>query len=411
MMTFLEVLRMSFGALAANRARSALTVLSITIGAFAIVVMSSLADSGFKTLERGIEELGGARILIVAQKRPERGEAKQIAYARGLTLTDRERTFTGLPHIESLTLFSRLGRKEVMADSGLRHTTSVLAADAGFFDVFRMNVGRGRAFTDEENRGRAALCVVGHKLAEKVGPTPTQPLGGFLSVGPLRCRVIGVLADNDRFGTNFGFDWTDLVITPGEAMGDLDPSVVSRAAVFMKTDDPSSNDIVKRLINARLSARHPGVDDFTLFDFSGVMTRFRAIFAGMELIVALLAGIALLVGGVGVMNMMLVAVSERVKEIGVRKALGARPRAIGVQFLTEAVVLSMLGGATGVVTGLGVAVGASLLIARALAPWQLSLAPWAAISALAVTMAIGVGFGWIPAKKAAGLDPVEAMRR
>jgi putative ABC transport system permease protein len=410
-MTYFEVLRMAFGALAANRARSALTVLSITIGAFAIVVMSSLADSGFKTLERGIEELGGARILFVLQKKPERGEGKQFAYARGLTLTDRERTFEGIPHVAGLTLFSRLGWKEVTAESGQRASTSVVAADPGFFDVFRMKVGRGRAFTEEENRGRASLCVVGHKLAEKIGPTPNEPLGGFLTVGPLRCRIVGVLADNERFGTNFGFDWTNLVVVPGEAMGDLDPAVLQSASVFVKTDDPASNDMVKRLVNARLSARHPGVDDFTLIDFSGVMGRFRAIFAGMELIVALVAGIALLVGGVGVMNMMLVAVSERVKEIGIRKALGARPRAIGVQFMTEAVLLSTLGGTTGVVTGIGVAVAASALIARGLSTWQLSLAPWAIVAALVVTMVIGIGFGWLPAKKAASLDPIEAMRR
>jgi putative ABC transport system permease protein len=289
--------------------------------------------------------------------------------------------------------------------------TSVVAVDARFFEVFRMRVGRGRAFTEEENRGRAALCVVGHKLAEKIGPTPSEPLGRFLSVGPLRCRIAGVLANNDRFGVGFGFDWTDLVITPSETMGDLEPRVLERAAVFIQTDAPTSNELVKRLLNVRLSARHPGVDDFTLLDFSGVMERFGAIFAAMELIVALLAGIALFVGGVGVMNMMLVAVSERVKEIGIRKALGARPRAIGVQFLAEAVLLSMIGGATGVLSGLATAVAASALIARSLTTWQMSLAPWAAVSALVVSLVIGVGFGWLPAKKAARLDPIEAMRR
>jgi putative ABC transport system permease protein len=410
-MSSLEILRMALGALAANRGRSALTVLSITIGAFAIVVMSSLADSGFKTLEHGIEELGGARIIFVVQKEPERGEAKRSAYRRGFTLVDRDRMLDEVPHVESRSLFSRLWKKEVLAESGRRARTSVIAADAGFFDVFHMRVDRGRAFTDEENRARAPVCVVGHKLAEKIGPAPTEALGGFVTVGALRCRIIGVLADNDRVGTNFGFSWTDLVIAPGETMGELDPAVLSSAAVFLKTDSPSSNDVVKRLVNARLSARHPGVDDFTLFDFAGIMGSFRAIFAGMELIVALLAAIALFVGGVGVMNMMLVAVSERVREIGVRKALGARPRAIGAQFLTEAVLLSVLGGWTGVVTGLLTAILASTLIARAFSTWQMSLAPSAVVAALVVTLLIGVGFGWLPARKAAALDPTEAMRR
>src|SRR5215216_1282271 len=143
-MSFFQTLRMALGALASNRARSALTVLSITIGAFAIVVMSSLAESGLVTLQRSIEELGGARILMVLQKTPERAEAKQAAYARGLTLNDRERLFEGIPHVEGLSMFSRLWHQEVMAESGLRASTSVVAADSRFFDVFRMKVARGR---------------------------------------------------------------------------------------------------------------------------------------------------------------------------------------------------------------------------------------------------------------------------
>lgn len=410
-MRVLDVLRMAGSALVANRGRSLLTVLSITIGAFAIVVMSSLADSGFRTLEKGIEELGGARILFVAPKKPERGEGKETAYAKGFTLTDRDRTFEGIPHVEAISLFARMGRREVSSEKGVRARTSVVAGDAGFFNVFHMRVGRGRSFTDDENRGRASVCVVGHKLAERIGLAEADPLGGFLTVGEVRCRIIGVFADNERFGTNFGFDWTNLVVLPSESMSDHDPSVATRAMMFVKTDDPRSNEIVKRLVNARLSARHPGLDDFTLVDFSGIMGKFRAVFAGMEVVVALLAGIALLVGGVGVMNMMLVAVSERVKEIGVKKALGAPPRAIGAQFLAEAVLLSMFGGGFGVASGVGVATLASILISRALGQWSFSLAPTAAISALAVTMVIGVGFGWLPAKRAAALDPIEAMRQ
>lgn len=407
-----ETVRIAVGALGASRGRSVLTVLSITIGAFAIVVMSSLAESGLRTMERGIEELGGARMLLVVQKTPERGEAKQYAYSQGLSLNARDRVFRDLPHVRDLSLFARVGKKEVLAASGARATTDVVATDTQFFDVFRMRVAHGRAFTEEENRGRARLCVVGHKLAAKLGLDATGPLalGAILEVGPMRCRIQGVLADNDRFGVRFGFDWTDLVVVPSETYGDLDPQVGGRASVLVQTDDPASNDAVKRLVNARLVARHPGVDDFSLLDFSGIMKRFGAVFAAMELIVALLAGIALLIGGVGVMNMMLVAVSERVREIGIRKALGARPSAIGAQFLTEAVLLSMAGGGAGVASGLAVAFGASRLIASFLTTWQTSLAPVAAAVALAVSVGIGVIFGWLPAKNAAKLDPILAMR-
>jgi putative ABC transport system permease protein len=410
-MSIFQILRMATGALSANRARSTLTVLSITIGAFAIVVMSSLAESGLLTLSKGVEDLGGARIIMVWQKWPEKGENKQFAYARGLSLADRERVFEGIPHVAGVSLYKSLGPQEVTAESGARATTSVLAADARFVDVFRLRIARGRAFTEDENRGREAVCIVGPKLAEKIGPAPTDPLGRFLTVGSVRCRIEGVFADNERFGVRFGFDWNDLVVVPSETMGDRDRSVQEWGQMIVQTDAPASNDLVKRLISARLSARHPGLDDFGLFDFNGMMESWKKIDQAMQLIVAVLAGIALFVGGVGVMNMMLVAVSERVKEIGIRKALGARPRAIGAQFLTEAVFLSTLGGTTGVITGLGVALLASTLLARSISTWQVSLAPWAAISALVVTMLIGIGFGWLPARKAASLDPIEAMRR
>lgn len=403
-----ELARLAWSALGARRGRSALTVLSIAIGAFAIVLMTSLAESGLQTIARDIEELGGARILLVVQKRPERGEAKQNLYPRGITLADRDRLFADIPHVASLTLFSRLGKKEVVADTGARATTSVVASDAGFFEVFRMRVARGRAFTDDENRARQPVCVVGHKLVAKMG---AGEVGQFLSVGPMRCRVIGVFADNDRFGTNFGFDWTDLVVVPGESMGDREPLVRMKSGVFLNTDAPSSNDIVKRIVNARFVGRHPGVDDFTLFDLSGAMQKFHVIFAVMEMLVALLAGIALLVGGVGVMNMMLVAVSERVGEIGLRKALGASPRAIGLQFLVESCLLSVAGGGAGIAAGVLTSIGAGALIVRLLPRWQLSLAPGAMLAAIVATLAIGIAFGWLPARRAAQLDPVEAMRR
>jgi putative ABC transport system permease protein len=407
----LETLRLALAGLAARRGRSTLTILSITIGAFAIVVMSALASSGLRTMERGIEELGGARIVMVVPKVPERAEDKQAAYRRGFTLADRDRYVAGIPHVAGVTLFTRLGKKEVQAESGLRATTSVVAADARFFDVFRMKVARGHAFTDEEDRGRAPTCVVGHKLAEKIGPAPSEPLGRLLSVGGLRCRIEGVFADNDRFGVGFGFDWTDLVVVPGESMSDVDPRAVERATLFVQTDAPAANDLVKRIVNARLSARHPGVDDFTLFDFSHMMESFRFVFAAMELVVAVLAGISLFVGGVGVMNMMLVAVSERTVEIGIRKALGASPRAIGAQFLAESTLLATLGGGIGVAAGLGTAALASTLIARSIKSWQPDFAPWAAAGALGVAVGLGILFGWLPAKRAAALDPIEAIRR
>jgi putative ABC transport system permease protein len=180
--------------------------------------------------------------------------------------------------------------------------------------------------------------------------------------------------------------------------------------VLVQTDDVRSNNAVMRLLNARLIARHPGVDDFSLLDFSGVMARFGAIFTAMKLIIAVLAGISLLVGGVGVLNIMLVAVSERAREIGVRRALGARRSSIAAQFLSEACLLASGGGAMGVLLGLGVAFAMSRLIVHFLPAWQPSLAPSAALFAEGSTLIIGAVFGVLPARRASNLDPASAMR-
>ena len=161
---------------------------------------------------------------------------------------------------------------------------------------------------------------LGSSIVFVIGTLQGEPLGALISVGPsLRCRVVGVLAAINR-PRMFDFDWMNLVVVPGETMIDAEPKAPEGGCLFVTTDSPASHDIVKRLINARMMQRHPGLDDFTILDFSQAMAQFQLTFKIIEVIVAVLAGIALFVGGVGVMNMMLVAVSERVKEIGLAKA-------------------------------------------------------------------------------------------
>ncbi|WP_437681751.1 ABC transporter permease [Sorangium sp. So ce131] len=396
-------------ALSAHRLRSMLTVLSITIGAFAIVLMSSLAESGITTLSRGIEETGGARLILLAPKVPERAEGKQGMYPPGFERRDKERLFAGVPHVTEVVMFASLGMQDILSEQGKQARTDLVAADSGFFDTFRMRVGRGRAFSEEEDQGRARVCVVGHQLAEKLWRG--DPLGRSVTIGALRCRVVGVLADNDRFGVDFGFDWVDVLIAPLETVIDVEGRGRVEATIVAKTADVSANDPVKRILNARLLERHRGVDDFTIYDFSAVMAQLKKMFAIAEVIVALIAGVALLIGGFGVMNMMLVSISERVREIGIRKALGAAPGDISAQFLCEAVLLSGSGGLFGALGGALAAALVAPLLRGFLPAWVGSISTAAVAAAMAVSLGVGVGFGWLPARRAGRLDPVVAMRR
>jgi putative ABC transport system permease protein len=406
---WLGYLAIAAKALSGHKLRSMLTVLSITIGAFAIVLMSSLAESGLTTLSRGIEELGGARLILLVPKVPERAEHKRGMFAPGFERKDMGRLFDRVPHLVETTMYASLGTRDITSDQGKQERTDLVAGDSRFLDAFRMRVGRGRSFSEEENQRRARVCVVGPKLAKKLWKG--DPIGRSVTLGALRCRVIGVLADNDRWGVGFGFDWLDLLVAPLEAAADVEPTARVETVIVAKTDDARANDPVKRILNARLLARHHGVDDFTLYDFSTIMTKFEAIFTIMESIVGLIAGVALIIGGVGVMNMMLVSVSERVREIGIRKALGAAPGDISAQFLCEAALLSGFGGLLGTLGGALGAALASALIKSFLPTWIGSVSTAAATAAMAVSLGVGVGFGWLPARRAGRLDPIAAMRR
>jgi len=411
---WLEYLRIARKVLWAHRFRSLLTVLSVTFGAFSIVLMSSLAESGLNTLAKGLEDLGGARLVDVGANKPERAENKMVSYSRGITVEDREVLFQAVPFVVERSMFSELWRRDVAGDSGVFTRTDVVAADGGFLDLFRMRLARGRGFTEEENKGHAKVCIVGHKLAQKLWGTEQgtpDALGRWLTVGGLRCQVIGQLADQDRWGINFGFDWLDVLVVPLQTYAGYDPEVQKQVEILFKTDDAAHNEPVKRIINALLVSRHHDVDDFKIFDFANFMDKFHQMFAIMEVIVGFIAGIALLVGGVGVMNMMLVSVSERVREIGIRKAIGASPFDIGAQFLCEAIVLSGSGGAIGVSTGVLAAILTGILIKSARPMWVSVIATNAVVTALVVSILVGLIFGFFPARRAGKLDAITAIRR
>jgi putative ABC transport system permease protein len=306
-------------------------------------------------------------------------------------------------------MYAPLWRRDVLGDSGVTNRTDLVAADSGMIPLFKMKLAKGRTFTEEENQQHAKVCVVGDKLAQKLWDG--DALGRWLSVMGTRCRVVGQLADQNRWGINMGFDWLDVAVLPYNTLADVDPTVPQAVAIILTTEDARYNEVVKRILNAILVDRHHGIDDFTLFDMSMFMDKFNQLFAVMKLIVGFVAGIALLVGGIGVMNMMLVSVSERVREIGIRKAIGASPRDIAAQFIWESIVLAGSGGIIGVAGGNGVSILSGALISMFNHTWVTVVAYRAVISALSVAIGIGVLFGFFPARRAGRLQAIEAMRR
>ena len=405
----LAILGLAARALQAHRFRALLTVLSVAIGAFAIVLMSSLAQSGFATLKRSIEQVGGARMLLIVPKTPEREEVKGRAYRLGLTERDADALFASLPHAEQHTRYANFRSRPTTGARGASSRADLVAADAQFMPALRFRVARGRELTASDQEQRARVCVIGHAVAEAL--YAGDALGRWLTIDGSRCRVVGVLAPSDRFGFNIGFDWEKLVLIPATTGADWFAEMPRSSLLLVVTDDVEANDTVMRILNARLVERHHGIDDFSLINFSALLRKFYAAFVIMEVIAGCLAGVALVIGGIGIMNMMLVSVSERTREIGIQKALGARPAELGAQFLAEAALLSLAGGLAGTALGVGLASAASFGVRRLMASWM-GMTSWVAVGvSLVSALGIGVGFGWLPARRAAQLSPVEAMRR
>ena len=404
-----EYFRIATRAIVAHRFRATLTVGSIAVGAFSVTLMMSLGKSGQATLMSTMEELGGARLIALWPKNPQRAAKKLSNHTTGLTKADAALLHSRVPYVRDFELYASTWRDDVMSDEGTPSRASIVGGDADFLHFFKMELAAGRNFTVEENERHAPVCLVGDKLAHDLWDD--RPLGHHLGYASSRCVVVGTLHDSGRWNTNFDFDWDNVVVFPYLTLVDLAPQLARESVLMFRTDDKQHNEIAKRVLNALLTERHHGVDDYEIWDSALELRRFEAIFDIMKLIVGLIASIALLIGGIGVMNIMLVSVQERVREIGIRKALGASPSAINTQFLIEAILLSASGGLSGIGLGALGSLGAHALIKMARSSWVGLLSWHAMLSAFLLSAVVGVAFGYFPARRAARLDAVAAMRR
>jgi putative ABC transport system permease protein len=402
-----EILKVGFGAIRAHKFRSSLTVLSITIGAFSIVLMASLAKSGIATLSRGIEEVGGARMVAFFSKPPEKAERKQASYTHGLLLSDLEALRDRVPHVRFFDMHHELGEREVRFEGGQTKRADLVGGTQDFLGAFSIRLRAGRNLDAGDLSGRRRVAVLGDGVARALFPDAEAAIGKIVRAGTDSFRVVGVADKVKRFGVRFGFSWNDFLLVPLTPAAD---GTTSSGNLLIVTDASESNDIVKRVAASIMRVRHREVDDFQVFDFSVVLERFYSVFRIMQVIVAFIAAIALVVGGIGVMNILLVSVSERVREIGIRKALGAGNSAIGLQFLLESALLSGLGGLVGTLSGIGAVGVAGFIISRQEEAWVSVVSPEAVTGALALSIVIGVVFGIMPARRAARLQVVDCLR-
>ena len=400
-----ENIRSAARSLWQNRMRAVLTALGILIGVGAVIAMVSVGQGSTASIQNRIQGLGSNLLTVMAGSTSSSGGVRQgFGSATTLTYEDadaiREKIggLTGVaPEMES-RVQSRY----------LRNTwiTSVVGTTADYATVRAWDLSSGSFFTAEDNRNKRTVAVLGVDVVSNLFGEGVDPIGRVVKLGPVSFRVVGVLEQKGTGGSFFSRDNTIIVPILTAQARFTGRKVIRSMTVSVEEKDRMGE--VKAEIAALLRERHEvaadgSADDFTITSQADILETVQGVSQTMTLLLASIAGISLLVGGIGIMNIMLVSVTERTREIGIRKALGARRRDILAQFLTEAVILSGIGGVLGWALGWGVSRIISSLGTTTV------IAPATVILALGFSVAVGVFFGIYPANKASRMDPIQAL--
>ena len=408
-MNLFGLFRVALRALAINKLRSALTMLGIVIGVGAVIVMIAVGAGAQKRVEEQIRALGSNLLLVMSGARTQGGV--RLALGSGQTLSEDDAIAINREIPEALAAPALRGGAQVIWGNA-NWSTQIYGTTPEYLEAREWPIAAGRGFEPSEVSGAGKVCLIGATVARQLFGS-TDPIDQVIRIKRVPFTVIGVLETKGQ--SLMGTDQDDVIIVPiatarGRVLGSASQAKQRAVAtIWVKAAQGYDTKQVEEQVRALLRQRHrlqPGTDDdFSLRNLQEVMSAQEASSRVLALLLAAVASVSLLVGGIGIMNIMLVSVTERTREIGLRMAVGARTRDILGQFLVEAVTLSLIGGLIGVALG----IGTSLAIGSWLG-WRVALSPDAIGLAVAFAFVIGVFFGFYPARKAARLNPVEALR-
>ena len=407
-MTLLRTLRVAIGALLRNKLRSFLTVLGVVIGVAAVIAMVSIGEGAKARIAQNFENMGTNMLMVHSGSTRTRGFRGGSGSLPSLTWGDLEAIRDEVATVRHAAPFVSASAQAISEEENWQ--TRVSGTSPEYFDIRNWPMALGRRFTKAEVKSKAKVAVVGKTIVEELFGDGANPLGRTVRINRIPFKVIGVASEK---GSNVrGGDSDDVVLIPVTTfMAKIQGGLQNRipGGIFVSATSQGVTGRTREDIEALLRARHrirPGQDaDFHTHDMAEMASAFKD---SANTITSLLAGVALvslLVGGIGIMNIMLVSVTERTREIGLRMAVGAKPRQILAQFLVEAVTLALIGGLLGIAAGLG---GASYLAGRF--GWPLLIRMDMVAVAVAFSGLVGVVFGLYPARKAALLDPIQALR-
>lgn len=406
-MSFAEALSLAFDSLKAHRLRSFLTMLGVVFGVGAVIAMLSIGAGAEQQALASIARLGLNNVIVKARFLPEETLREVRRKSPGLTFRDAEALAEAVPGVVSSAPQVRLEPRRLLAGfEVLRSGFEVLGVGPGYASLVQVDLAEGRFLDQRDGRDYAQVAVIGSRLRRDLfGGGPA--VGELIKVDDLWLEVVGVLAADPAAGAGVGADAGQIFVPLETAQRKFEQKLLASplSQIVVELADAGEGQKAAGQIRALLERLHGGVDDYELVVPEALLAESRRTQQLFNLVMGCIAGISLLVGGIGIMNILLASILERTREIGVRRAVGAKRRDILRQFLLEAFALSATGGLLGVILGIA--------IARAIAAaagWPTLVQPWAIVLATGVAVAVGLASGLYPALRAAQLDPIEALR-
>ncbi len=407
-MHFWELLAIAIHQLWSNKVRTLLTTLGILIGVGSVVGVISIGEGLRRTVMGELDRLGGGRLIMVSNPNPWIRQGRrwvQRPWEDRLGNDDVHRIRSESTYVGSvLPIIGGGGR---VAHGDVDTSARFVGTDPTYADAMGWKVAQGRFVQPGDLGGRSRVCVLGSTVSEELFDPGESPLGAMIRLNRERFRVVGVMQEKRIFGD----DWGRNIIVPFTTYQSRISGNKDLEMLFVHARTIQETPLVVAEVKSILRRYHPHGDLFKVRDIGQDLQQAERVFFILKAVIGGIAGISLLVGGIGVMNIMLVSVTERTREIGIRKAIGARPGHILTQVLVESVVLSVFGGLMGLLLGLGIGSGGAAIITRTSGQaFTSAISLDAILLAVGFSAAVGIFFGVYPALRASRLDPVEALR-
>jgi putative ABC transport system permease protein len=400
-----NLLKASMRSLGKNKLRTLLTMMGIIIGVASVISMLAIGEGSKKNIQASISSMGTNSIMIIPGTITQGGVRMEAGTSQTLKREDAEAI---AERCENVIYVSPLVSKGSQIVAGSENwQTIVMGVFNDYFLIRNLNMKNGTGFSESDDRSAAKVCVIGKTIVNNLFGENSEPVGEVIRINRMPFKIIGILEEKGQ--NTFGQDQDDVILAPFSTvqkrmLSTTNVNMIIASAISEEQIEGAKEEITQ-LIRDRHKLSEKEEDDFTVRTQSDISNIFGSVSRVLTILLASIAGISLLVGGIGIMNIMLVSVTERTREIGIRLAVGAKSKDVLIQFMIESVFISFLGGIIGIVFGILVAVSVAKF-----GGWPVSVTVFSILLSFLFSAVVGVFFGWYPARKASNLNPIDALR-